>query len=137
MGVRHPNPTNANMSTVSNLREVRGSEADPDAQAGDDEDDSEEDWQPEDSDESMRGTPTRLPTIDRRSTDQRRYICLPMFPKIASFVLRLRLIFCVELLTLSAKHNEEVDSNADHVFGDSQIHKMKPKSWLHEGEQRA
>lgn len=72
--MRHPNPDNTNLSTVSNLREVRGSEANPDLQAEDEEDDSDEDWQPEDSsDESVRGTPTRLPTIDRKSTDQRRY----------------------------------------------------------------
>ena len=74
VGVRHPNPTNANLTTISNLREVRGSEADPSMLAEDDDDDSEEDWQPDDSDESVRGTPTRLPTIDRRSTEQRRYL---------------------------------------------------------------
>lgn len=78
MGVRHPQPSHRdNLVTVSNLREVQASEVDLADVAELEDDDSEEDWQPEDSDESVRGTPTRLPTIDRRSTDHRR--CCTIF----------------------------------------------------------
>ncbi len=47
VGVRHPNPTNANLTNISNLREVKGSVADHDVHGDEDEDDSEEDWQPD------------------------------------------------------------------------------------------
>ena len=70
--MRHPQySAGNNLSATSTLREVTTSEVEPELEEGDDE--SEENWQPdEDSDESVKGTPTKLPTIDRRSTDQRR-----------------------------------------------------------------
>ena len=76
MGVRHPQTNHgSNLVTVSNMREVRASDVDAaDAEMSEETgDDSEEDWQPEDSEESVRGTPTKLPSLEHRSTDHRRF----------------------------------------------------------------
>ena len=74
VGVRHPQANAGNhLAATSTLREVKTSEVEPDTEDADADDDSEENWQPdEDSDESVRGVPTHLPTMDRHSTGQRR-----------------------------------------------------------------
>lgn len=75
VGVRHPQVVDSHLGTVSNLREVRASEEDVGLHA-DEDDDSEEDWQPEDSEGSVTGTPARLATLNRRLSDQRRCLTL-------------------------------------------------------------
>ena len=64
VGVRHPQMAATVAGTDSRLREVRGEEEEPTEDEGDD---SEEDWQPEESDESVTAG---LPVVRSLSSGQ-------------------------------------------------------------------